>query len=76
MLALFGAGAYPDWESAVRAFVKIRMIIKPDFDNFRIYQQVYGLYKDTYETLKPLFSKRARIIEKIYRDRKVKIENL
>lgn len=76
MIALFGQKEYASLEEAAEQFVKIRMIIRPDEKNHAKYQELYALYKETYQTLKPLFPKRREITEKLYRKKRVKIENL
>ena len=76
MIALFGQKIYDSLEEAADVFVKIRMIIRPDKKNHMKYKELYTLYKETYETLKPLFPKRMEITEKLYRKKRVKIENL
>lgn len=76
MIALFGQKVYASLEEAAKAFVRVRMIIRPDQKNHMKYQELYTLYKETYETLKPLFPKRMEITEKLYRKKRVKIENL
>lgn len=76
MIALFGQRVYTSLEEAAEQFVKVRMIIRPDNKNYLKYQELYALYKETYQTLKPLFPKRMEITERIYRKKQVKIENL
>lgn len=76
MIALFGQRVYSSLEEAAEQFVKVRMIICPDHKNYLKYQELYGLYKETYQTLRPLFPRRMEITEKLYRKKRVKIENL
>ncbi|MCM1230991.1 MAG: FGGY-family carbohydrate kinase [Ruminococcus flavefaciens] len=76
MIILFGQGEYASLEEAAEQFVKVRMIIRPDNKNYLKYQRLYTLYKETYQTLKPLFLKRMEIMEEIYKKKQVKIENL
>lgn len=76
MIALYGQKEYSSLEEAADHFVSIRMIIRPDKKNHEKYQELYGLYKETYQTLKPLFPKRMELTEKLYRKKRVKIENL
>lgn len=76
MIALFGQKVYKTMAELVENFVKIRMIIPPDHKNYEMYQEVYQLYKETYFTLKPLFPKRIKMTDKLYRKRQVRIENL
>jgi xylulokinase len=76
MIALEGAGVLSSWSEAVNAFVSVRMIIKPQFHQHKMYQKMHELYQETYRTIKPLFAKRMRLIEEIYPDKITKIENL
>ena len=76
MIALYGQGVYESLTEAGDCFAQVRMIIRPNKNNYQKYQELYGLYKETYETIKPLFAKRNRIAERLYHSKKVKIENL
>ncbi len=76
MLALVGIGFFNDIRAAASAFVKVRMIIKPDMENHSKYMHIYNLYKSTYEVLKPQYTKRLKMLEAIRTDREVYIENL
>lgn len=76
MMALFGQGIYGSLQEAAEKFVRVRMIIRPDPRNHEKYQELYQLYKETYSTLKPLFPKRMRLTEKLYGNKRIKIENL
>ena len=76
MMAMYGQGVYASLEEAANQFVKVRMIIHPDQKNYEKYQELYSLYKETYNTLKCLFPKRMSLTEKLYDKRKIRIENL
>ncbi len=76
MLALIGQGVYENVKQAALQFSKIRMIIKPNLESHKKYTHMYRLYKDTYQTLKPLFVKRIQILEQVRDDREIQIENL
>lgn len=76
MIALFGQKVYSSLEEAVEQFVKVRMIICPEYKNYLQYQELYKLYKETYQTLRPLFPRRMKVTEKLYRKKRIKIENL
>lgn len=76
MIALTGQGVYESIKSAADKFVMIRMIVKPSQENHKKYEYMYHLYKDTYESLKELFARRVKILEKIRDEKEVKIENL
>lgn len=76
MIALFGQGVFATLSEAVDNFVKVRMVICPDEKNHKKYKELYQLYKETYLTLKPLFPKRMEIAERLYSDKRIRIENL
>lgn len=76
MMALYGQGIYASLQEAADKFVKVRMIIQPDEKNHEKYKEIYQLYKETYNTLKPLFTKRMVLTEKLYNSKRIKIENL
>lgn len=76
MIVLEGVGEFSGWEEAVKTFVHVRMIIKPDFQSHKRYQEMYHLYKDIYQALIPLFSQRIKMMDKLYRNKPIRIENL
>ncbi len=76
MIALYGQKVYSSLKEAANAFVQVRMIIRPNQRNQEMYKELYQLYKETYETVKPLFPKRMELTEKLYRNKRIKIENL
>ncbi len=76
MIALFGQKVFKDLREAAERFVRIRMIIRPNPKTHARYLKQYDLYKETYNTLKPLFEKRMEMIHEIISDKKIKIENL
>ena len=76
MIALYGQGVYATLQEAADSFVMVRMIIRPERRNHQKYQELYQLYKETYHTLKPLFPKRRELVERLYGNRKIKVENL
>lgn len=76
MLALCGQDIYEGLKEATEKFAIIRMIIRPNMENHRKYEYMYELYRDTYRSLEPLFTRRMEILAKIRSDREVQIENL
>lgn len=76
MMALYGQGVYTSLEEAAGHFVRVRMVISPDSRNHEKYKELYHLYKETYHTLKPLFAKRMTVTDKLYRNKRIRIENL
>lgn len=76
MMALYGQGAYVTLREAADNFVRVRMVICPDRKNHEKYKELYQLYKETYHTLKPLFPKRVELTERLYSNKRIRIENL
>ena len=76
MIALYGQKVYASLKEAANAFVQVRMMIRPNRKNQEMYKELYQLYKETYQTVKPLFPKRMELTEKLYRNKRIKIENL
>lgn len=76
MIALCGARVYSGRGEAAERFVKVRMIIRPDETNHEKYQKIYQLYQDAYRTMKPLFAKRMQLVDELYGNRMIKVENL
>ncbi len=59
-----------------KKFSKSRMTIHPDRDNHEKYNVIYKLFKETYESLVPMFDRRIEILEQIRSSRETQIENL
>lgn len=76
MIALFGQKEFKDLDEASEAFARVRMIIRPNQKAHEQYMELFKLYKETYQTLKPLFPKRMAVVSKLIGDKKIKIENL
>lgn len=76
MMVFVGMGVYRDYKEAADCFAKVRMTIHPNEDNHARYLQLYGLYKDTYDSLKDLYAKRMNIVKEVYPKHQVRIENL
>lgn len=58
-LAGMGSGHVTDW-SGVNAFVGTGDLVAPNRENAARYDEIYALYRDLYETLRPLFRRMAR----------------
>jgi len=71
-----GMGTYSTIFEATSSCVRDRMIILPNSQKNAIYNEMYGLFKESYESLKELFKKRNSILKHIYSERQEKIENL
>ena len=52
ILAMVGAGLYPDVKTACERIIKNESEIKPDMKNFKIYQSKFEKYKKAYKALK------------------------
>lgn len=76
MLVLIGQGIYDNVKSAAMKFARLRMIIKPNRESHKKYAYMHGLYQETYQTLKPLYTRRIEVLERIRDDREIQIENL
>ncbi|MCI5933944.1 MAG: FGGY family carbohydrate kinase [Lachnospiraceae bacterium] len=76
VIALLGQKELQDLDDAAEKFANVRMIIKPNRKKHEKYLKLYQLYKETYETIKPLFPKRKEIVSQVLGDKKIKIENL
>ncbi len=59
-----------------KKFSKIRATIHPDMDNHKKYNVIYNLFKETYESLVPMFDRRIEILDEIRSPREIQIENL
>jgi ribulose kinase len=56
MLAAVAAGLHPSVAAAGEAFVRYEPDdVTPDADAQEVYERVYGLYRDVYFALKPVF---------------------
>lgn len=64
---------FPD---LAKKFSKIRMTIHPDMDNHWRYDVVYRLFKETYESLEPMFDRRMKLLDFIRSSGEIQIENL
>lgn len=77
-LILVGLGTkiYRDLREASQRLVKIREIIRPNPNSHVKYAQIFELYQKTYQRLKKLFVERAQLLDKIFREKEERIENL
>lgn len=57
-------------------FSKSRMTIHPDMENHEKYNVVYKLFKETYDSLIPMFDRRIELLDTIRSSRETQIENL
>jgi sugar (pentulose or hexulose) kinase len=55
LLAAVAVGEYADVEEAARAMVRLGGRFEPRPQNVAVYDQQYALYKELYDTLKPVF---------------------
>ena len=59
-----------------KSYSKSRMTIHPDMENHEKYNIVYKLFKETYESLVPMFDRRIELLDTIRSSRETQIENL
>lgn len=71
-----GAGRYQSIYEATSSSVKDRMVIIPNEENHRIYNEIYAMFQKTYDALKDMFYERAQILKRIYIEKQEKMENL
>lgn len=57
-------------------FSKSRMTIHPDMENYKRYQIIYKLFKETYQQLVPMFERRIELLDTIRNSKETQIENL
>jgi xylulokinase len=53
--AALGAGLYPDLASAGEAMVQVSQVLEPNPAHRAVYDNLFGVYRDAYTALKPLF---------------------
>jgi xylulokinase len=53
--AAVGAGLYPDLATAGEAMVQIGEVLEPNPAHRQVYDELFGVYRDAYPALKPLF---------------------
>ena len=57
-IAGMGVGVFTDW-SQIERFITVRSVTQPDPQRHATYMKAYALYRDLYESLKPLFPRLA-----------------
>ena len=65
-----------EFSQLARYFSKSRMTIHPDMENHEKYNVVYKLFKETYDSLVPMFDRRVELLDTIRSSRETQIENL
>jgi xylulokinase len=58
--AAIGAGIYPDLSRAGEAMVQVGEILEPNRAHRAVYDELFGIYRDAYPALKPLFGPLGR----------------
>ncbi|MGI9148241.1 MAG: xylulokinase [Chloroflexota bacterium] len=58
--AAIGAGLYPDLATAGEAMVQIGQVLEPNPSHHQVYDELFGVYRDAYPALKPLFGPLGR----------------
>lgn len=62
MAAAVGAGWYRSFIEAAHEMTSIKKVIKPEMQNYRKYQRLFGAYKSIYPSLKKLESNSSTIV--------------
>lgn len=75
MMVLNGQEAF-SFADLSKYFSRRRMTIHPDMDNHEKYNTIYKLFKETYESLAPMFDRRIELLDSIRVSRETQIENL
>ncbi len=57
-------------------FSRIRMTVHPDMENHKKYNVIYKLFRETYNTLVPMFDRRIDLLSNIKDLKETQIENL
>jgi xylulokinase len=55
-----GVGAFQKWEQ-IEQYISVSMVNEPDMANHALYLQLFGLYREFYESLKDKFPRLVRI---------------
>lgn len=55
-VAGMGCGAFTSWEE-IEKFITISEVIQPDMENHKVYQDLYHVFRETYQLLEPVFPK-------------------
>ncbi|MDD3212058.1 MAG: FGGY-family carbohydrate kinase, partial [Eubacteriales bacterium] len=58
-------GIYPDYATAVEKTVSVRCRYTPDVKNHDRYAELYPLYRQTYEALRPVWKQRRQLWEEV-----------
>jgi len=75
-LMLNSTKKYKSLKEAVENIVRIRVVHRPNPENFKMYKKLFKIYKDIYYTTKPLFNQRKAVYDEIYTKKIGIMENL
>lgn len=64
IIAGVGVGLFKDFEEVANKAIKVKDEFKPDSNNHSIYQELFGLYEEIYESLIKSFERSAKINSK------------
>jgi xylulokinase len=56
-LALFGLGEFESIAAASEAIVEMGAIFEPDASRTRLYDEMFGLYRESYQGLRSVFAR-------------------
>lgn len=57
MIAGVGVGVFEDFGRGARAMMRPQQVIEPNRENHARYQDLYGVYRELYTSVKPLYAK-------------------
>ncbi|MDA2921957.1 FGGY family carbohydrate kinase [Patescibacteria group bacterium AH-259-L07] len=67
ILIMLGTKQFPSLKSASQSLVRVNDPLYPNRKNYQLYQHLYELHHEIYESLQESFMKRKNIITKFYR---------
>lgn len=76
MMVFQGQNVVESFDELSNRFSSVRMIIKPNMENHRKYEELYGFFKETYRINKSLFDKRIDVLKNIRSSQETQLENL
>jgi xylulokinase len=64
VIAGIGTGLFPSFESATEKAIKVDRVFQPNERNHRLYEELFGVYEEVYDSLYDKFAKLGKIKEK------------
>lgn len=75
LITAVGVGLIPNTLEASKR-VRVRMVIHPDSQRSQTFEQLFSLYRETYQALKPVFARRREILSNLREVVEASITNL